>query len=81
MTTIDQSQSRKAAHLSRRSSTSHDDARPNGAPVHQIYPRSTPSAPLVDHQTEQLRRSIANHHRTRSHQAQSVTPSATVKSP
>ena len=51
MSAIVQAQRNKNADLRRRSPTGHHDARTNQQAVHQTYPRSLPSAPVIHHQT------------------------------
>ena len=51
MSAIAQAQRSKHADLRRWSPTGHHDARTNQQAVHQTYPQSLPSAPVIRHQT------------------------------
>jgi hypothetical protein len=55
MSAIAQAQRNKNADLRSRSPTGHHDPRTNQQAVHQTYPRSLPSAPVIHHQTAKLR--------------------------
>ena len=81
MSAIAQAQRSKDADLRRRSPTGHHDARTNYQAVHQTYPRSLPSAPVIHHQTAQLSHSNSTNHRAQSHQTPLVPQAATLKSP
>jgi len=81
MSAIAQAQRSKDADLRRRSPTGHHDARANQQAVHQTYPRSLPSAPVIHHQTAKLSRSNATNHRAQSRQAPLVPTAAALKSP
>jgi hypothetical protein len=81
MSAIAQAQRNKNANLRRRSPTGHHDPRTNQQAVHQTYPRSLPSAPVIHHQTAKLSRSNPTNHRAQSRQAPFAPTAVALKSP
>ena len=81
MSAIAQAQRNKDADLRRRSPTGHHNARLNKQAVHQIYPRSLPSAPVIHHQTAKLTRSNPTNYLAQSRQVPLVPTAVALKSP
>ena len=81
MSAIAQAQRNKNADLRRRPPTGHHDPRANQQAVHQSYPQSLPSAPVIHHQTAKLSRSSPTNHRAQSHQAPFAPTAIALKSP
>ena len=81
MSAIAQSQRRNAPHQCRRPSTGHHDAHPNAGSTPRIMPRSSSSALIVHHQSNQMKHIYTVDHHVPAYPLPSALPAVAVKLP